>query len=64
MRSLFLILLLANLVFFASQFDIVRAVVTGRTTAVRPVQINGERMRLVLEAATRRVTPAAVESTR
>lgn len=53
MRSLFLLLLLANLVCFAVQFDVVRNVWREPNQADRPAQINGERLRLIRDTSTR-----------
>lgn len=54
MRSLLLILLLANLVLFAAQFDVVRDMARDRPTP-RPDQVNAERLRLIRD--TSRVVP-------
>ena len=47
MRSLFLLLLLANLVFFALRFDVVRGLVAESSTPVRQPSVNPERLRIV-----------------
>ena len=47
MRSLFLFLLLANLVFFALQFDVVRGLVQDSSTHAREPSVAAERMRIV-----------------
>ncbi len=57
MRSLFLILLLVNLVAFAIQFDVVRGFVTD-TVTTRPTQLNAERLRIVRDTSAR-IAPTA-----
>jgi hypothetical protein len=52
MRSLFLVLLLANLLVFAAQFNAIRDLV--RTTkAVPNVQLNAERLRIIRDTSNR-----------
>lgn len=63
MRSLFLALLLANLLFFALQFDVIRGVFgDAATKPVRPLQVNAERLRIVRDTSSRDVParPASV----
>ena len=50
MRSLFLILLLANLLVFATRFDAIRSLVQD-TAARRPPQLNAERLRIVRDTS-------------
>ncbi len=54
MRSLFLALLLANLIVLAAQFDVVRDLVTDGSPAPRPAQLNAERLRVIREPSTPR----------
>lgn len=56
MRSIFLLLLLANLVFFALQFDVVRGALGGATPPDRPPQVNAERLRIIRDTSMRGVT--------
>lgn len=53
MRSLFLLLLLANLVCFAVQFDVVRSVWHVPEQPDRPAPINAERLRLIRDTSSR-----------
>lgn len=53
MRSLFLLLLLANLVCFAVQFDVVRDVWRQPMQPDRPAQVNAERLRLIRDTSAR-----------
>jgi hypothetical protein len=50
MRSLLLILLLANLILFAAQFDVIRDLVVDRP-APRPDQLNAERLRIIRDTS-------------
>jgi len=59
MRSIFLILLLANLLVFAAQFTAVRDFVTGTQVARRAVQLNAEKLRIVRDTSNRTITPPA-----
>jgi hypothetical protein len=59
MRSLFLILLLANLLLFAVQFTAVRNFVTGTQAAAPASQTNAERLRIIRDTSNRAVSPAA-----
>ncbi len=52
MRSLFLVLLLANLLVFAAQFSTIRDLVLSRKTST-PTQLNAERLRIIRDAPTR-----------
>ena len=52
MRSLFLILLLANLLVFAAQFKTIRELVTSARPAA-PVQLNAERLRIIRDTSGR-----------
>lgn len=58
MRSLFLILLLANLLFFAAQFTAVRALVAGSGVAPRASQMNAEKLRIVRDTSSQPMPPA------
>ena len=58
MRPLFLILLFANLVLFAAQFDVVRDAVSDRPSP-RPEQINAERLRIIRDTSTLPRAPSA-----
>lgn len=51
MRSLLLILLLANLLLFAAQFDVVRDLFRDRA-APRADQVNAERLRIIRDTST------------
>lgn len=57
MRTVFLLLLFANLVFFAGQFDVVRDVVRDAlhepAAPVRAAQVNAERLRLIRDTSVR-----------
>lgn len=53
MRPLFLVLLLANLVFFAAQFDVVRHAVLNEGAQGRPPQIGAERLRIIRDTSVR-----------
>ena len=53
MRSLFLVLLLANLLLFAIQFDAVHDLLFGARTSA-PQQIAAEKLRIVRTPDTRR----------
>ncbi len=57
MRSIFLILLLANVVLFAAQFAAVREFVTGTQTLSAPTQLNAERLRIIRDTSNRPVVP-------
>lgn len=59
MRSLFLLLLLANLVVFAAQFPVVRRAVAGGDGDARPAQLNAERLRIIRESSPRQAAPAS-----
>lgn len=50
MRSLFLVLLLANLVLFAAQFDVVVDLIRDRPVP-RADQINAERLRIIRDTS-------------
>ncbi len=52
MRSLFLVLLLANLLVFAAQFNAMRDLVRGARTPP-PVQLNAERLRIIRDTSNR-----------
>ncbi len=52
MRSLFLVLLLANLLVFAAQFNAIRDLVGG-ARAPAPVQLNAERLRIIRDTSNR-----------
>ena len=56
MRSLFLLLLLANLLLFAVQFAAVRDFVTGTRAAPRAPQINAEKLRIIRDTSNRPAT--------
>jgi hypothetical protein len=53
MRSLLLVLLLANLVLFAGQFDVIRDLVRSDKPPARPDQINAERLRIIRDTSGR-----------
>ncbi|MEO8938851.1 MAG: hypothetical protein ABI277_04160 [Burkholderiaceae bacterium] len=57
MRSIFWLLLLANLFCFAIQFDFVRNVWHEPNRKERPAQINGERLRLIRDTSSRPLEP-------
>ena len=57
MRPLLLILLLANLLLFAAQFEVVRDAISDRP-APRPEQINAERLRIIRDTSTLPRTPS------
>lgn len=59
MRTLFLLLLLANLIVFAGQFAVVRRALVGDDGTARPSQLNAERLRIIRETSVRPATPAA-----
>lgn len=59
MRTLFLLLLLANLIVFAGQFGVVRRAILGDDSATRPAQLNAERLRIIREPAVRPIAPAS-----
>jgi hypothetical protein len=59
MRSLFLVLLLANLLLFAAQFDVVRHLVWEDHQAARQPPLNAERLRIIRDTSTRPRAPAA-----
>jgi hypothetical protein len=58
MRSLFLVLLLANLLLFAWQFDVVRALVSTSEHTAIPTQVNAERLRIVRDTSAMPRPPA------
>ncbi len=61
MRSLLLILLLANLLLFAWQFDVVRAMVVDARPP-HPDQVSAEKLRIIRDTSTRpRRAPASPE---
>ncbi len=60
MRSLFLILLLANLLVFAAQFDVIRGLVPGAVEAPRTAPLNAERLRIVRDTSARPAPAPAV----
>ncbi len=51
MRSLFLVLLLANLLVLAAQFDVVRELVSGARPEPPPAQLNAERLRIIRDTS-------------
>ena len=53
MRPLLLILLLANLILFAGQFDVIRDFIRSDRPATRPEQINAERLRIIRDTSGR-----------
>lgn|GEM_PF-2205331 len=53
MRSLLLILLLANLILFAGQFDVIRDLVHRDRPPAHPDQINAERLRIIRDTSGR-----------
>ena len=57
MRSIFLALLLANLLFVAVQFDAVRELLTGIRDTPRAAQMNAEKLRIIRDTSIR-PTPA------
>ena len=57
MRTLLLVLLIANLIVFAGQFAVVRRAVLGDATT-RPVQLNAERLRIIRDTSVRPAVPA------
>ena len=60
MRTLLLLLLLANLIVFAGQFTVVRRALLGDSGA-RPPQVNAERLRIIRDTSVRpAVSPAAL----
>lgn len=60
MRSLFLALLLANLLIFAAQFDVVRELVWKPKALPHPSSLNAERLRVIRDTSTpaRTTTPS------
>jgi hypothetical protein len=64
-RALFLVLLLANLLVFAAQFDVVRNLVFfwDAPAAPRPAQLNAERLRIIRDTSTLPRAPANSSST-
>lgn len=58
MRSLFLVLLLANLLLFAAQFDVVRNLVWQDRPVARQAPLNAERLRIIRDTSTRPRPPA------
>lgn len=58
MRSLFLLLLLANLLLFAAQFDNVRDFVTNTRVTARTSPLNGEKLRIVRDTSNRPAMPS------
>ena len=62
MRSLFLVLLLLNLVVFAMQFDTVKHLVVGASAPARPQQVNAERLRIIRDTSGRTRTPLPAAS--
>ena len=58
MRTLFLILLLANLIVFAAQFDVVRSLVYASDRIAQPPQLNPERLRIIRDTSPRSRGPA------
>ena len=53
MRSLFLLLLLANVLLFAAQFTPLRTLVTGEQETTRASQLNAEKLRIVRDTSNR-----------
>ena len=62
MRSLLSILLLVNLVVFAAQFEVIRALVGIDAPAIRPGQVNAERLRIIHDTSERRLSTPAPDS--
>ena len=62
MRSLFLILLLANLLFFAVQLNVFGDLVHESHDASRPEPINAERLRVIRDTSVR-AQPATTRAT-
>jgi hypothetical protein len=58
MRTIFLVLLLANLLLCAWQFDVVRNLVWKPEHAPVPVQMNAERLRIVRDTSALPRAPA------
>lgn len=58
MRSLFLILLLANLLFFAVQQNLFGNLVHETHDASREAPLNAERLRVIRDTSARTPTPA------
>ena len=63
MRSLFLILLLANLLLFAAQFPAVRSLVMNEPSTPRASQLNAERLRIIRDTSGRPAPAAAPVTT-
>ena len=57
MRSLFLILLLANLLFFAIQQNVFGDLVHESRDASRPASVNAERLRIIRDTSPRIPSP-------
>lgn len=57
MRSIFSLLLLANLICFAAQLDVVRDIWQEPSRKDRPAQIDAERLRLIRDTSSRPVAP-------
>lgn len=51
MRSLFLVLVLANLLLFAAQFEVVRELMPETRPAPRPPQLNAQRLRVIRDTS-------------
>lgn len=58
MRSIFLALLLANLLLVAVQFGPVRDLLTGTQATPRAAQVNAEKLRIIRDTSNR-PTPAS-----
>ncbi len=59
MRTVLIVLVIANLIVFAAQFAVVRRAVLGDDSASRPVQLNAERLRIIRDTSVRPVAPPA-----
>ena len=57
MRTLFLVLLLANVLLFAAQFEVVRNLVLEARPA-QPAPLNAERLRIIRDTSAGPRTPA------
>ena len=57
MRSLLVLLLVANLIVLAAQFAVVRRAVLG-DGAARPAQLNAERLRIIRDTPLRPAVPS------
>ena len=57
MRTLFFLLVVANLIAFAAQFAVIREIVSDRTAAPRPAQLLPERLRIIRDTSARPARP-------